>query len=630
MFKLKVADRLTSKFLNRLDRNLAIGGIVAGIAAIFLLGHFAPDYISTGVVLIIACTLYLSLARRVQTTQGKEISRHLPFSPYLLSNIVFFALLTYSTLILYLGAYERPLGYFLALASMSTLAAWEIFSFPKESRRWPTIILSKILVISLSLRVSLFYLYPGSFLGTDPWWNSIAFERISQEGHLIRDIGMYYFMPVQHFIVVTTSYLTGLATREAMIISLGLFEVVSLTFVFLLGRDLFNRRIGLLAALILGINNLHIMWGWLLVAQTIGLSLATLILFLTLNPKVPHTTNIKMILILAIAVLIITHTASSFITLVIMLLLYLGYTLFSYLSKIPLPYLHRNITLLFVVSLIGYWLYITNFFTSFVRLFVGIDSPLSVATPYAPSLITKVNPVWSEINKLGNLLFYGLATIGLLSILSPRNINTPRFTLAFCGISLTALVFAVFFLAETELLIGRWFIFMDLILVIPVALGLNMIIRSLGATWKRWCTLNLIIFAMTFLMVTNTTAAFDSPLYPNYLKSQNVLKVSELRAAETVKTLYPGAPIMDTTHSLALKASPDSSASPLSYQDIQTGFQKVDALLVLREYITQSAFRVLAKGVYYITEFTYDPYQVLDDRRLSRVYDVGTVSAYLP
>ena len=75
----------------------------------------------------------------------------------------------------------------------------------------------------------------------------------------------------------------------------------------------------------------------------------------------------------------------------------------------------------------------------------------------------------------------------------------------------------------------------------------------------------------------------------------------------------------------------ENSTSRISpYQDIQTEFQGVEGLLVIRRYIVDNEFTILTgSGASWKGEFTYDPYQALEKNRFNRIYDSGTVSAYL-
>ena len=107
---------------------------------------------------------------------------------------------------------------------------------------------------------------------------------------------------------------------------------------------------------------------------------------------------------------------------------------------------------------------------------------------------------------------------------------------------------------------------------------------------------------------------------------------SELRAADTIKAVYPDTIVLDVKHALAMEDSPRTlgeGLSYLSYQDVQTEFQGLEGLLVLRKYIVDNEFSAATAGGYWKAEFTYDPYQALKKNRFNRIYDSGAVGAYL-
>ena len=619
-------DRLPRFFKNRPDRYLAMGGVLFGIIIFFFSAIKAPDYQGIGITLAVACAVYLILTWR------REVSLEFPYVPlrYIapILNILFLGLSSYSLLILHLSTGERPLGYFISVALMGTLVALEAITTPPEAKARNALILVKIIFIALSLRWSLFYMYPGSYFGTDPWRNAAVFNQIINAGHMLPEIGGYYYMPVQNLVVAATAQLTGLAVREAAMLSISLFEVLSLVFIFLLGRQIFNIKIGLLAALLLAMNNLHIMWGWWIVAQTAGIALVSMLSFMVFTPQAYGKVVFRALTFMTLIILIITHSVSSFVELFILLLVFAGSLIYGWVSKNRQSITPGNLLVFYTVALLGYWLYISNFFPSFLRMIWGIGPDFSAAIVYSPSLVTVVKPVWSEINRLGNWLFYGFSALGLLSVLNPRNINVTRFNLVFCGILLISLVYVVFIVLDIEVMIGRWFVFMDILLAVPAAIGLIFLAKSLFVSWAKLGVLALSAFLLMFLMITNTTASFDSPIYPEYLKDRSALTVSELNAAETISSISTDNIVMDTAYSFSLADKPGVRVVGLSSQDVQDRFENIRGLLVLREYAMTNVFIALNKEGIYKAQITFDPYRELAGKGFNRVYDNGPVSAY--
>lgn len=613
----------------RLDRYVAVAGVAVGIVLYFVLGGVAPDYIGVGIALSVACVLYLVLSRHGEKPWEMALPGLASFSPFLLLNALFFILLSSILLMLYFSGYERPPGYFIAVAFICAVVALEIVTTPKEAKGRIAFILLKILVIAFILRSSVAYIFPGSYLGTDPWRNAVLYEEILLTGHLVGDMGSYYNMPFQYLLVVVTSLLTGVLPREAMILSLGLFEAISISFIFLLARNVFDAKIGLMSALVLGINNLHITWGWYIVAQTLGISIAALLLYLIMSRREYQTARFRLTTFIALVALILTHSVSSFIILIILTAYYLGNVIYSSFTGSKLRYDYRGMVFFYAVALIGYWLYFTGSFSYFMRMLVGQTPALSVDIAYSPTLITGVKSMSEGVNRLGNLLFYGLASLGILSVLNQRNINLSRFSIVFSAALLTGIVFMLFFIINREVLIARWFIFLDILLAVPAAIGLFVISNAVKSGWKKLATMVVIFLMISLLMVTNTTSSFDSFMYPSYLRNRNALTESELRAADTIAALYPGIIVMDNMHALALSGSPGVREKHLSKEDIESGFADLAGLLVLRRYLVGSKIGVSTGGQPFWTLFTYDPYEVLERNKFNHVYEAETVGAYV-
>ena len=368
-------DSVISFYSGRMDRTLASIGVLIGVVFILLLRVVAPGYISLGAMLAIACAVYILLTNKKTAVWENGFTFDIGPRMYLVLNILFLIFLAFSFLMLYFSSTTRPIGYFISTALMGVILALEILTLPENSDRRVVIILAKVLMLGLILNWSPYYIFPGSFLGTDPWRNAVLYDSISESGHLVPEMFGYRYMPLHHLLVVTTAQITSLEIREAMILSVGLFEVFSLTFVFLAARNIFNPKVALLATLVLSINNLHIYWSWWIIAQTLGIALVAAVLFLIYAPRTQGNITYRAIVILTLFVLLGTHAVSSFVALVILLLSYLGSWIYTFITKTKVARNYSSIALLFGVVTISYWMYISSFFDGFVRM---ISSDASV------------------------------------------------------------------------------------------------------------------------------------------------------------------------------------------------------------------------------------------------------------
>jgi hypothetical protein len=487
--------------------------------------------------------------------------------------------------------YIRPIEFFLLIALISGVIGIEILTLWSEKTYFPYIILIKIIILSFILRWSLYYIFPGSYLGADPWNNGVLFTNIAEKGYLNPlDMGGYYFNPFEHLLVVNIIHLTGLNSLNSMIFSLTLIEAVSVIFIYLIGNQLFNRKVGLLAALLLAVNNIHIWWGWWPVAQTFGIVLFAMILWKIVKIHTQNNLKYKLILIFFFVSIVFTHSVSTFVTFITMGLYLVGYYIYNLVID-PKEKINHDLFLLlmiFTLIILAHWIYYAADITSFVRMFFG-EQDLSITYQSSASVIAKMVPISELINKLCSLLFYGFSIFGILILMNEKIINKYRFSYAIAGIFLLGILFLNFFLPiSTEILIGRWFVFCQIMLAISAGLGVLILLNLFSGNSAKVCTIFILLFTLSFFMTTNTLASFDSPLYPNYLKDRVGLKESEIQATDTISSFKSGNIRIDNLGARAMIdnfAHLDKSKIPvknIEYSDIVSDFTVKNDLIIIR------------------------------------------------
>ena len=618
--------------LEKLDRNLAIAGIFAGMAAAPLLITTASDYIGISITLVIISTIYL-IIRGKNYAWDIYSKRFNSLTSRLLINILFFGLLCYIIFLLHSNTYNRPLAYFISIALMSTVVAFEIFTMPKESKGNTTFLLTKIIVIACILRWSLYYMFPSSLFGSDPWDAVHYIQNISENGFFTYDIiSMYSHMPFMHITAVFTSNIAGLDPRDSLFLSIGLIEIISLIFIFLLGSSLFNNKVGLLAMLLLAVNNLHTRWGLIVTAETLGLTLATLVLFLTFRPVKGNPMKFRIISLLVLISLIFTHHLSSLFTLVMLLFIFIGqwiYTSVSRNAEKPAG-LSINTVFFFAVCFIAYSLYVTHLvdFITYVEFGGGKFKEFPILVGAVATSTLTINPVWTGLNKLGPLTFYTLAMMGIMFITNVRNMNLSRFSLAFCGALLTIFVFLIFiFPVPATLSVGRWFFFIQMVLAIPASLGLVIIGNTMMKNWRSIYLLGTITFLLVSLMIFNAQPNFDSPTNRSYLEPRLALTESEMGTAATINTVYEGTVTVDSYYTHAFKHVPQVTTKSITLSDVSTDFADVRGLILFRAYSLEDLLMLRSEKSYNRVDAASIPV-TLEHNRFSQVYDSGAVQGY--
>ena len=282
---MKIITIKREKVTENLDKNLAILGLVACSILILWLVLVVGKYVEAGVTAFLACATYLIIRKRLLLLGSSSLQALALNRPaYLILNIAFLALFTYSLLSVDLRPelYSRPLGYFIATAIMATILAVEILFLPR-GKAYESFVLVKIMLIALSLRWMPQFIFPG-LIGVDPWGHQMFTAQILEAGSIPGGYP-YSNLPVMHLIIVATSLITDLSYKFATMLSISLLHVVGLIFVFLLGRFVFDSKVGLLAALLLGVAAYWINLGMGIHPTTLALVLVAMLIYMIFKAR---------------------------------------------------------------------------------------------------------------------------------------------------------------------------------------------------------------------------------------------------------------------------------------------------------------------------------------------------------
>ena len=236
-----------------LDGIIAVLGVVVSLGLIGYLSIHGGNavYSIIGILVLFFCLLWLRIKNRVSLPSDSK--KH--HTSVLLINIVFYSLLIIMIVTYYFRPhlYERPLIYFLLFSAMAGCISLEIYLYSQNNRHLIGI-MSKIIFLSLISVWSEAALFP-SILGVDPWAHQKLAQIIVQTGYMPEGYS-YSKLPMMHLDVGSTMMLTGLNYKVASMLSIGLLQIIcGILSGFLIGRFLFNQKVGLLAALIIPLGN---------------------------------------------------------------------------------------------------------------------------------------------------------------------------------------------------------------------------------------------------------------------------------------------------------------------------------------------------------------------------------------
>jgi hypothetical protein len=633
---------LLNKAINNLDITLAaLGCILAVLITLYI--HIvmrSPIYTTVGVIAFLACLAYLLLRRRSPAFALAQVEA----TPrmYLLLNILFFCLLTYSIAAFYLRheLYTRPLGYFIALAAMAAILAIEIlFLPPRKSAAY--FALFKIMIISLSLVWSQLLIYP-SLVGVDPWGHQMFTLKILAAGHIPAGY-QYSDMSAMHLLIGGTSLITGLDYKMAAMFSVSLSQVICIIlFIFLIGKFIHSAKAGLLAALSLGTATYFIWYSYWTIPNTMGVVFIPIIIYLLFKLRQEKPKVSICLSVLFIALVILTHTIATVTLVVILFSLWLGFELYKSLRYQAAERVWIFLVAALVLTGAGfiYWIFVSGdihyliilariFRAKFLAIFIpgagpppGELSPLESAVAQYQNLIVPLSE--RLFNSLGSLLFWAFALIGSFAMFSRRLRNRYGFALVIAGFITLAATYVGN--AASFFALKRFSYPSQVLLAIPVGIGFLWLASLPGKKIASACLIGIMIFALAFLMVMSSEQD-NRTFSPNTIVRYTFTQ-SELQAASTASSIYNGKIAGDEVYTLLeYLPQPDGRIVDISDQLYSRNFTDCrDILVLIRKEIVVNPLKISGLAPF---RLDYDPRQALTEQGFSEVYDCGSVSGFI-
>ena len=624
-----------------IDKKLAI--ILFGVGLIVLIPATIVFkqllVMQASVTVILASGVYLLLRRRLGANLAKEDIIGAPSIPLLrprfsqLLDIAFWGMFIASLFLISQQAYARPLSFLILISIMSSIVGIQIFANKNTAY-----CLVKILIIAVFLRASVWYQFPGP-VGRDPIVELDYVRQLVAVGHTGVHMGSYINYPVAHILTASTHFVTGLGLKDSFFV-LGVIEVMSLVFIFLIGRELFDKRIGLLSALIMAVCNWHIFWGFWMKGMTLGVAwLPILLFFLLASRRKGMRLPLLIFSMVVIFLLILTHTVSSLVILVALVMAWLSSLICKGLpgkEKFEQP-VTFGIVLLFLVALLGYWMYVSGwigYIGVVVRNALAMDVVVEAPTlPYRSAGVL----TWQKLPEL-MLIFF--AILGSLSIFNIQQLDRKALSqvwiVPIAG-AMVILTFLLYYIGELGTLIPtRWFVFMSLLIAVPAAIGLLSMLGRRG--WRNLGMLFLLLLLLSGIMTTSSQANITQ-VVPWELHTRDAFISSEMAAAETVSQMADLT--LGQTPQGEQKIHTDYLYRLLLIYEFQVPYDKlVDAspifkeqlteyhgVLMLRSAVTDVVLMSYEAGHFY-SEVEQSQYQSLvDDSQAILIYDNGMVKA---
>jgi hypothetical protein len=634
---------LLGKAIDNLDVTLAaLGGVLAiPVTIYFCIVRGSLIYTVAGVIVFLACLAYLLLRRRSSTfalVQAEATPRM-----YLLLNISFFCLLTYSIAALYLRPepYTRPLSWFVALAAMAAVLAIEVLFLPSRKSA-VYFALFKIIVIGLSLAWSQLLIYP-SLVGADPWYHQMFTLKILDAGHIPPGFQQYSQLPGMHLMIGGAMLITGLDYKMATMCSVSLLQVVcNIMFIFLLGKFIHSTKAGLLAALALGIANWHILSAYWTVPNDMAVIFIPIIIYLLFKLRQEKPKVSICLSVLFIAAVILTHTIATVMLVIVMFLIWLAFELYRRLryQAAERAWVFLAVALVLTAAGLTFWArdyFIWSNLRGLVRAFEaallrGFTPLPGNLTPLQAAVVqyqTRVVPVSEQLfNQLGLFSFFGLALVGSFAMLGRNLRNRYGFALVIVSLLLLAANFLVI-LPFQGWLVPRFNHLLQILLAIPLGTAFLRLTGLPSRKIASACLIGTIVFALSFFMVMSPQLNRDNrTLSPNTIV-RYAFTESELQAFDTVSTFYDGKIGIDgyAVSPLQLSLAPNNEISSIDDQLFSGNYDDCqDMLVLIRKEVVVNPWEISNLGAF---RLDYDPRQALTEQGFSKVYDCSSVSGFV-
>jgi len=612
-----------------LDRYLAILGIAIAALLILWLSLTTHKYIEVGITLFLSCGTYLILRKHILLYGISSQDQQQNGSIYVLCNLLFFPLFIYSVIVVIFrpDPYIRPLGYFISTALMVAILAIEIL-YLSQRKAYAYFILIKISLIALSLICIPQFIFPG-LIGSDAWAHQMFTTKTLTDG-IIPEGYSYSHLPIMHLLIGATSLMTGLSYKFAAMFSVCFLQIIGLVSVFLLGRFIFNLRVGLLAALLLGTSAEWIPGGIVAAPWTFSMIIVILLIYMIFLAKEKKSITFTFLILVLMVVLILSHTMTALCMAILLLLFWFGFMLYKqvYRAEFDSPVTYYLVTF-FTVAMLAWWIYGSKSITTLKEVLqyafrVDIWSVTQIHTEYMQTV-----PYYeSLLNLLGFLLLFAFSIVGSFYMLSSKFGNRHSFVLTMGGL---VLIFIGFFgLAQglSGIIPHRWWYYSIIVMAIPAAIGVFLICYRFKSNLARLSTLVLLMVTVSFFSVTPSTTNFDNPIYSKNTSARSAFTQSEISAMDTISRVWEGVVGVNTTAEIYyfsfIKGMTTEEIAASLYDKDFTSLRGV-AVIINKE-VESGYFEVTGGGM----KLGYSPREILQKQGFSQLYNSsGGTSVYL-
>jgi len=514
----------------------AIGILGASGILITLLRARSVQWILMESIFVASSLLYLGFRKRENLSYDlNTLHKGTLFLP---SITVFIALFMMNILWLAFQSFET-IFYLLTLGCIIVIIL-QILFLSQRNQTFSLAVLVEILCLAILLRLGPLLKYPG-LLGDDSWFHASFASEITRVGY-VPFHPLYMHFPVTHILTSIVMNLTCLDIKSSMVLSVGLPQLLTIIFIFLIAKKLKHENTGLLSALLLSINNDLTLWGTLSTPMSLGLSL-TALLALLLFYSLFHSRSFKGLALFTVLPIVFTHTLTSIVALTICISVFFGQVLYRLLrSKIAInsrcsdrgSHSRHKVTVFFptfvFLVIISYWLYVSfRFFKETVN---SIQYMFSVyyITELPPRYVIEQPPIEFAFNEIGWFIVSILMFIGVFYLLSKKEQTLSRFTYLCILGSLFGVAYGDLIISTATYMPDRWQVFLAMFNSVAAAIGIVFIKSSLKEKRRQILIVILMSLLMFGSLLTTSVPYGRTTKYRPLVQSTQ----AEIEAAKTI------------------------------------------------------------------------------------------------
>ncbi|HIH94538.1 TPA: hypothetical protein HA338_11090 [Methanosarcina acetivorans] len=629
-------DRLTGN----LDTILSAMGFSLGVFIVSLYYLINLNQKDIGTAVLSACLIYFLFRKKFKSeapvsSEKDRLKNRL--------NLSFYLVFLISVLVYSMNLYYRPISYFILICTLAAIIASEILYVRKGDKVAP--ILLQIFLLSILIRAGIYYNFP-SLMGYDAYFHAGMAKLITETGAVppIEVSSKYFYYPLAHIFVSITQLMGGLDIKDSFFYSIGFADIFSTAGIYLIGKKLEGPQMGLLAALLINLNNHNIVSGITNITPgSLVLCYFIIILYAIFSEK-PGLTQTG-ILLMATVLIVLTHQLTTFVVLLAIISIIVGKFLHNHLyESLPTSTFSFNYILFFVICLQTYWMftYVTPGTSFFEMIFRPLIDVLQAGSSYSSDELimgtaTNQNSMETLILHISYLALPFFAIGGVLTWFSRRDAEKiDKFSIALVVVILYSFAYGIPLLGMRNFLTSRWFPLIAVFLVLVAASYMLKLVSLFNSKKAKISAIFIIMLFFSFVMVTTPGINKDNPLVGKETTVRNQFKNIEIQPVKTLSAVYSGNILMDAPYDSCLfYRDPGYNVDNATYfntNQVESGEISGEHLVLLRRATLREPISINVPdryGVNIIKPLPAEFFNSFDAPEYALVYDNSEVLAYL-